>query len=132
MYTGRGSSRDDKKEPLIKKKDVILIVDCLLLVFMSIFVNKAEKQSGQSSDLQAVVYIGEEEYARYPLDEESEQEILGPGGGTNLLKIHNGKADVTEASCPDKICVRQTPISEIGETIVCLPNQVIVTVEAAR
>ncbi|MCI8853389.1 MAG: hypothetical protein HFI32_07815 [Lachnospiraceae bacterium] len=39
---------------------------------------------------------------------------------------------MTWASCPDKICVGQGEVSQIGEAIVCMPNQVIVAVEAAR
>ena len=49
--------------------------------------------------------------------------------GINRLIVKDKKADVTEGSCPDKICVRQSPISQTGETIVCMPNQVIVTIE---
>lgn len=132
MYTRRGSSRQNKKEPLLKTKDIILIADCLILVLMSMFVRKMEKTPQAGDGLQAVVYVGEEETARYPLDGELKATLTGRDGGTNVLEIRDGKADVTSATCPDKICVRQNPISEIGETIVCLPNQVIVTVEAAE
>lgn len=51
-------------------------------------------------------------------------------GGTNVLKIRNGSADMTEADCPDKLCVNQKPISKNGESIICLPNKVIVTIES--
>ena len=33
------------------------------------------------------------------------------------------------ADCPDKLCVNQHAISSNGETIVCLPNKVVVEVE---
>lgn len=131
MYTRRRRPSENKKEPLLKKKDIILIADCLLLAAMSIFVRRVTKQSQEGGSLQVVVYRGDEEYARYPLDGEYTEELQGRGGGTNLLEIRGGKADVASASCPDKICVRQTPVSEVGETIVCLPNQVVVAVEAA-
>lgn len=48
--------------------------------------------------------------------------------GTNVLVIKDGKADMVEADCPDKICVKQKPISKAGESITCLPNKVMVTV----
>ena len=33
-----------------------------------------------------------------------------------------------DADCPDKLCEYQNAISQSGETIVCLPNKVIVIV----
>ena len=49
---------------------------------------------------------------------------------TNTLEIRDGCADMTDADCPDKICVNQKAVSRPGETIVCLPNKVVVEVEA--
>ena len=34
-----------------------------------------------------------------------------------------------EANCPDEICVHHKPISKNGETIVCLPNKVVVVIK---
>lgn len=48
--------------------------------------------------------------------------------GTNHLVIKDGEADITEADCPDKVCVKQKPISKEGESLVCLPNKIIITV----
>ncbi len=55
--------------------------------------------------------------------------VKGYTGGLVDLVIANGQADVTEADCPDHICVKHRPISRAGESIVCLPNRVVVTVE---
>ena len=57
--------------------------------------------------------------------------IQKDGKTTNLLVIKDGKADVTEADCPDKLCVHQKAISKTNETIVCLPNKVVVQVIGA-
>lgn len=79
--------------------------------------------------LEAVVYVDEAEYARLPLSRDAELAITGLAGGRNRLVIRDGAADVTEADCPDGICIRQQPITEIGQTIVCLPHRVVVTIE---
>ena len=50
-------------------------------------------------------------------------------GFINTLVIENGKADMISADCPDKLCVKQHAISSNGETIVCLPNKVVVEIE---
>ena len=46
----------------------------------------------------------------------------------NLLIIKNGRAYVKDASCPDGICSSHSKIYRDGESIVCLPNRVVVTV----
>lgn len=63
-----------------------------------------------------------------PLDEDT-QIILGEGEHTNTLVIRGGKAQVVEASCPDKICVGHGAIQYAGESIVCLPHKLVITVE---
>ena len=70
-------------------------------------------------------------YGTYPLDKDEEISIQKDGKTTNLLVIRDGKADVTEADCPDKLCVHQKAISKTNETIVCLPNKVVVQVIGA-
>jgi hypothetical protein len=34
---------------------------------------------------------------------------------------------MTEASCPDQLCIYQGAIDDNGGTIICLPNAVIIT-----
>lgn len=49
-------------------------------------------------------------------------------GNTNTLVIKDGKASVTEANCKDGICVNHMPVSRSGESIICLPHKLVVTV----
>lgn len=63
---------------------------------------------------------------------ENRRLTLGSGEHTNLLVIENGTAQVVEASCPDQVCVRQGAIQYAGESIVCLPHRLVVTVESGR
>ena len=46
----------------------------------------------------------------------------------NLLIIRDGEAFVESATCPDGICSSHRPISRDGESIVCLPHKVVITV----
>ena len=66
----------------------------------------------------------------YPLSVDREVEIITGDSGEelNLLVIKDGKASVTTATCPDGICAAHKPISREGESIVCLPHKVVVTV----
>ena len=75
-----------------------------------------------------MVKVDGKEVARYSLSEDGEYEL---NGGTNILRIEDGKAYLTDATCPDHLCVNQGKIDQTGETITCLPNRLTVTVVGA-
>lgn len=119
--------KNEKGRKMLKKQDGILIL--ALLVTAAVFFLGYRFWNRESPE-EVVVYVGEQEYARFSVGEDTEL-LIETENGTNRLMIKEGEADVIEASCPDKICVHQSPISETGETIVCMPNRVIVTIEQA-
>jgi hypothetical protein len=80
-----------------------------------------------------VVTVDGETFGTYPLSAEQTVAITDSDGNvTNTLVISGGKADMTEADCPDKLCVHQKAISVEKENIVCLPNRVVVTVTGSK
>lgn len=109
----------------MKKNDIILIAVILLAAGAGFLWNHLQKQEEGGC---AVVYVEGEKIAAYSLDEEGTYEITTKNG-SNLLVIKDRKADVTEADCPDSLCVKQKAIDKNGETIVCLPHKVVVEVQ---
>ncbi len=83
---------------------------------------------GKAGGIVAVSVAGEK-IEEMPLNRDLTKEIKGKDGGTNLLVIRGGKAWIEDASCPDHLCVKKQAISRTGESIICLPNQVVVTIE---
>lgn len=81
--------------------------------------------SGAGATVQ--VRVGGDVQATYSLEEDRTVTIEGKGG-TNLLVIENGTASITEADCPDALCVNMGSISKNGQSIVCLPHEVVVEV----
>ena len=81
-----------------------------------------------SSGAGVTVTVDGDVYGTYSLAEAQEIDI----NGTNHLSIHDGEADMADADCPDKLCVHQRAISRDRETIVCLPNRVVVEVTGAE
>lgn len=49
-------------------------------------------------------------------------------GGYNVVTIKGGRVSVTEASCPDQVCVHHGPTDQTADPIVCLPNSLVVEV----
>ena len=77
------------------------------------------------------VQVGGETLMELPLSEDT-RIVLGEGEHTNTLVIKDGSAQMIEAGCPDQICVTQGVIRYKGESIVCLPHKLVVTVEGGR
>ena len=79
------------------------------------------------------VAINGEAYGVYSLNEEIEVDIFSGEGNAqvNRMIISGGKVYVENASCPDKICVNHRPIYRDGESIVCLPNGVVIEVSVS-
>ena len=63
-----------------------------------------------------------------PLDRNVRFEITGASGGRNLLCIENGSAWVEEADCPDGLCKNMGKINRTGQSVVCLPHQVVIEI----
>jgi len=66
-------------------------------------------------------------YGTYPLAVDTVVDIPTEEGH-NRLVIRDCKAYMEYADCPDGICAAHRPISRQGESIVCLPHKVVVTV----
>lgn len=106
------------------KNDVIFIGFLLLfcvLVCIAVYKGGAVKGS------YITITIDGEKYATYSLLEE-QTITVGEGEHVNIIDIKGGKAYMTSASCPDQLCVKQNEISYDKQSIICLPNKVVVTV----
>ena len=100
----------------------LLIAGVLLLAALLLFL---AVRGGRVKGAEAVVSVNGEEVGRYPL---SVAGTFPLNGGSNILVIEDGEARVSEADCPDKVCVHSRAISKAGESIVCLPNHVILKI----
>lgn len=45
-----------------------------------------------------------------------------------MIHVENGELWVEDADCPDKICEKTGRISKKGQSIVCLPNRVVIKI----
>ena len=80
-------------------------------------------------DYVSVKINGEEKY-RYSLSENVDTVIYTGENNNqeNRLIIENNQAYIISADCPDKICVGHRPVSNVNESIVCLPHKVVVEI----
>lgn len=109
----------------IAKPDLLLIGGLLLIGLASL--SAVHIWTGRSGTLVQITVNGEA-YGSYALAQAQTVPIEVNGAITNTLQIRNGKAKMAQADCPDKLCIHQKAVSRQGETIVCLPNQIVVEV----
>jgi len=111
----------------MKKRDIGIIIIVLAIALIGIYFTQLKKQPQTETKL--VISAMGEVYKEIPLTKEtSEVFTVETDLGLNKVKIKDGIIKMYEADCPDQICVHNTPIDEVGQMIVCLPNQVIVEV----
>ena len=108
------------------KNDVVLAVVITLLATAGLLLFNLLKTQG---DYVSVKINGEEKY-RYSLSENVDTVIYTGENNNqeNRLIIENNQAYVVSANCPDKICVGHRPVSNVNESIVCLPHKVVVEI----
>ena len=108
------------------RNDVLFIVILLVICAIGMLYLFVFRESGNT----VKVTVDGKLYRTYSLSKDMAEDIVTGERGTNLnrLVIRDGKAYIEEASCPDGICVSHNPVFRNGESIVCLPNKVVVTV----
>ena len=113
-----------------KRNDILLIGILLLIVLCLLFIQNMFGKKGaevmviQDGELLYEFSLDEEMYGKSAFCIISEE-------GYNTLEIRNGEATIIEADCPDGLCVKQKAISKQGESLICLPHQLVITVEGA-
>lgn len=118
--------KEKNNKKLFLRNDIILIAAILLVAAVGLLYLFVFRSVGDT----VKVTVDGELYGVYSLSEDVVVDIITgeDGEGLNRLIIRDGKAYMEEASCPDGICVSHRPIFRNGESIVCLPNKVVVTV----
>lgn len=84
----------------------------------------------QSGSLTVVIDISGQEVRRVPLSDFTEATVTSRGY-TLHIAAEGGAVSVTDSDCPTRDCVHTGAISRAGQSIVCLPAQVVVHLEGA-
>lgn len=118
----------DKKRKI--RNDLILIGGLLIVLVIAGLMFWLLRGDGDA----VVVEVDGKPYGTYPLAVDRTVEIRTGDGGkdVNVLVIKDGKAYVESANCRDGICAAHKPISKQGESIVCLPHKVVITVKLSQ
>lgn len=105
---------------LIKPSEAVVIGAVLLAAVAAVFIMNRQSGAPQTAvitcgDIRRELSLGEDGTFRFD--------------GINAeFEVKDGKIRVINASCPDKICEKTGFIGSAGQTIICVPNRITVTV----
>ncbi|CAI3430528.1 NusG domain II-containing protein [Enterococcus cecorum] len=117
----------------MKFGDLILIVLFLLASFLPLvfFHVQQSNENNVVTTKYAIVKIKGKEVERFDLTKK--QHIIKtyyPNKKQyNIIEIYHGRIRVKEDNSPDQIAVRTGWIDTVGQTSICLPHQLIITIE---
>ena len=112
---------------LIKSGDIIIAVIILVLTAFLLMLPSSGRENF------VVIYLDGDEYARYNLSQTTKSIVeVESKYGQNTVAIENGNVYVTKSSCKDKLEISAGQINKKGQTLVCLPNRVVVTIEGGK
>lgn len=110
--------RSSKPLRLFRVWDVLLLVILVVLVGLTVWFSIA-RENGDCAE----VYVNGKKYTTLPLNKDAEISLEHL-----IIVVSGGKVSVKDADCPDKICERRGAIRKKGESIVCLPNRVVIKI----
>ena len=99
----------------------VILAAAALLIF---FLLDARKTDGP---LVLRIYADGAFVREMPLDQDGAFQV--DGAYMNRVEVRDGKAAITESTCPGEDCVHSGWISQPGRSVVCLPNRVEIRVE---
>ena len=112
------------------KKNDIMIIGAGLMMALLVYLMMAigQKDNIAADELNVEVYVDGALLEVLPIDNDGIY-TYETDRGTNVLEIHDQKAKMTEATCPDQICVNSSEIFRPNQNIVCLPHRFHVLVQ---
>ena len=115
----------EEKHTENKKKyrlDIIVISAILLVSLLTLLIVTLTKKEGST----VVVEINGVKVSEFSLFQSGEYSL---NGGTNVLVIENGEAYLNYSDCPDHTCERTGKIKYVGQSIICLPNKINISIK---
>lgn len=107
----------------ILKKDIVIIGVIIVIATCFLIYNSVNARKGTGVE----ITVSGKLYKTFPIDKDGVYEITN-GNEHNTLVIKNGKVNISEATCKNQVCVKHKSISKANETIICVPNKVVVKI----
>ena len=115
------------KETVKKHRiSIIVVASLLLLSLTALLIFSLTRVEGADVPTAAVeITVDGEIVATYSLFDDGTYVL---NGGTNAIVIEDARVYMIHSECPDHTCERTGKIKYVGQSIICLPNKLSVTI----
>lgn len=116
----------------MRKNDYLLII---LIIILAAGIHFLLRASSVNTDLAFEIRHGDnvvQTVKRSALMNAAEFSITTPDGNVLVEIDPNKGARIVESPCPDKLCLHQGYINKSGQTILCLPEKILITAVADK
>lgn len=112
----------------MKKLDIVLIIS--LILFSFIFIIKDRFFASNSNNKYIAVSVDGKDYKNLEFKEKTYIYPLKTKFGFNKIEVAKDYVRVLEADCPNKLDVQQGKIYRANQSIVCIPNRMIIQIKS--
>ncbi|MCQ2547199.1 MAG: NusG domain II-containing protein [Clostridia bacterium] len=109
---------------MFKKADIILAVVLIVLGLAASYLISFGDELGSELKISSQGSL----FGTYSLLEDQTIKVKTDDGHFNRVQIRDGQVSVDAADCTGQDCVHSHAISKGGETIVCLPNKLVLEI----
>lgn len=109
---------------MIKKADILLAIVFIVLGLCVSYAASFHSSTGST----VLISVDGKEYGSYALNK-NRTVTVKQDGHTNVIVIKNSSVSMTESDCKNQVCVHTGAISKVSQSIICLPNKVVVQIE---
>ena len=103
------------------RMDIIVVASFLVLSVAVLLVINLTRTEGAYAE----VAVDGNVVGKYPLSVDG---VYSLNEGTNTLTVKEGVAYMSFSDCPDHTCEITGKVKHVGQTIVCLPNHLTITI----
>lgn len=112
----------------MKKLDIVLIIS--LILFSFIFIVKDRFFASNSNNKYIAISVDGKDYKNLEFKKKTYIYPLKTKFGFNKIEVAKDYVRVLEADCPNKLDVQQGKIYRTNQSIVCIPNRMIIQIKS--
>lgn len=112
---------------IIKKADIVLFLILVIIGAALFFLSATGNEKGK----QVVVSVDGKKYGTYSLAKD-QTVVIRHSKNINKFTIKDGYVQMTHANCNNKVCLKEGKISRTKQSIVCLPNKVVIEIRGGE
>ena len=111
----------------MKIHDLLLLLLLLLVAGGAyLFISPADNQTAG----QIHISVDGKPYGSYSLKEDRTITVK-TAHGSNTVQIRKQQVFMLQADCPNQVCLKESPVSKAGQTLVCVPHKLLITTSSS-